>query len=141
MLPLIAALLALCGVAATIIVQWRNFNRQLRSVHALKIAEMRQAWINDLREAMAVYQSYGVTPGLDQDGRREFYEAGTRIELMMNRRDKNYERLSSAMYAFLGAESIEEKYRQNPEYIAVCQDILKEEWEVLKEDVKNAGKP
>ena len=60
---------------------------------------------------------------------------------MMNRRDKNYERLSSAMYAFLGAGSLEEKYSRNPEYISVCQDILKEEWEVLKKDVKNAGKP
>lgn len=140
-LPLIASLLALGGVTATIIVQWRNFNRQLRSAHALKIAEMRQAWINNLRDAMATFQSYGVTPGLDQEGQREFYEAGTRIELMMNRHDKNYERLNSAMYAFLGAESTREKYQQNPEYLSVCQDILKEEWEILKRDVKDAAKP
>lgn len=140
-LPLIASLLALGGVTGTIIVQLRNFNRQLRSAHALKIAEMRQAWINDLRAAMATFQCYGITPGLDQDGQREFYEAGTRIELMMNRQDKNYERLNSAMYSFLGAESTLEKYQQNPEYLAVCQDILKDEWETLKRDIKDAAKP
>ena len=78
---------------------------------------------------------------MDQEGQREFYEAGTRIELMMNRHDKNYERLNSAMYAFLGAESTREKYQQNPEYLSVCQDILKEEWEILKRDVKDAAKP
>lgn len=139
-LPLIASLLALIGVAVTVIVQWRNFNRQLKSAHALKVAEMRQSWINDLRAAMATFQSYGVTPDLDQDREREFYESGTKIELMMNRNDENYERLESAMYAFLRAKDIREKYEKNPEYLAVCQDILKTEWEVLKRDIENATK-
>lgn len=42
------------------------------------------------------------------------------------------------MYAFLHAVNIWEKYENNPEYIAVCQDILKTEWEVLKRDIENA---
>ena len=136
--PLIASFLALCGVGVTIVVQWSSFNRQLNSAHALKVAEMRQAWINNLREAMSTFQSYGVTPDLDQDGTREFYEAGTRIELLMNPKDKNYERLHRTMYAFLGPRSAEEKYEKNPEYVDVCQEILKGEWEVLKAEVKAA---
>ena len=89
-IPLIASSLALVGVSITIVIQWRNFNRQLRSAHALKIAEMRQAWINTLREAMVEFQSYGVTPGLNQHQQREWYAAGTKIELLMNPLDKDF---------------------------------------------------
>ena len=92
--PLIASALALLGVTVTIIVQWRNFNKQLQSAHALKIAEMRQAWINDLRQAMATFQSYGVTPDMNHNEQREFYEAGTRIELLMNPRRSRLRRVT-----------------------------------------------
>lgn len=90
-MPLIVALIALAGVLFTIFVQWRSFNRQLRSSYSLKIAEMRQKWINDLRDSMATFQSYGVTPGIDQHAEREWYEAGTRVELFMNPKDPDFE--------------------------------------------------
>ena len=137
--PLIASALALLGVTVTIIVQWRNFNKQLQSAHALKIAEMRQAWINDLRQAMATFQSYGVTPDMNHNEQREFYEAGTRIELLMNPRDPDFEELHDAMYGFLGISGIDEKFAANPRYIQICQRILKREWEVLKAEVKSAA--
>ncbi len=44
------------------------------------------------------------------------------------------------MYAFLAAETIEEKYLCNTPFVSVCQDILKTEWEVLKKDL-NAASP
>ena len=138
-IPLIVASLALTGVTVTVVVQWRNFNRQLRSAHALKIAEMRQAWINDLRDAMATFHSYGVTPALDQHGTREWYEAGTRIELLMNSSDADYGELQDRMYAFLGAENVQDKYTANPLFVEVCQRILKREWEVLKTEVQAAA--
>lgn len=137
-LPLMVALIALSGVGATILVQRVNFNKQIRSAHALKVAEMRQAWINNLRDAMSVFQSYGVTPDLGHEKVREFYEYGTRIELMMNPDDPDYRELQDAMYGFLGAETIHEKYSANPRYVALCQKILKREWEFLKWEIRSA---
>ncbi|WP_374313977.1 hypothetical protein [Dongia sp.] len=136
--PLIAAILALCGVTLTIVIQARNFNRQLRATHILKISEMRQEWIKNLREAMATFQSYGVTPDMNHSDKREWYEAGTRIELLMNPADPDFDELHERMYKFLGAKDPIEKFSANPAYIAVCQRILKREWEVLKAEVQAA---
>ena len=89
---------------------------------------------------MASYQSYGVTPDLGQEKEREFYKFGTQIELLMNRADPNYIKLSAAMYCFLNAATKEEKYSCNASYVLVCQDILKKEWGVLKSDLAAAAK-
>jgi len=138
-IPLIVSVLALTGILITVAIQLRNFDRQLRSAHTLKISEMRQAWINNLRDSMAAFQSFGVTPGLDQHDKREWYEAGTKIELMMNPSDPDFEDLKNSMYRFLGAVEVTDKYSANPEYIQICQRILKREWEVLKQEVHSAG--
>ncbi|MBP6361905.1 MAG: hypothetical protein KA233_00050 [Novosphingobium sp.] len=140
-IPLIAAIIAFAGVAATITVQARYFQKQLKSSHTLKIAEMRQAWINDLRTAMAVFQSYGVTPDSNHNEVREFYETGTRIELLMNPADPDFDELQSAMYEFVGIEDTTEKFMANPKYIEICQRILKREWEVLKAELSNTEGP
>ena len=55
----------------------------------------------------------------------------------MNREDKDYKRLQELMNRFLGAETMEEKYACNPEFLEVSQDILKREWEVLKHELKS----
>src|SRR3569623_1794580 len=92
-IPIIVGLFGFFGVGWTVLTAQRNIKKQLLSAHTLKIAEMRQAWINDLREAMATFQSYGVTPCVDHKNCREFYEAGTKIELMMNPNDPDYAEL------------------------------------------------
>ncbi len=117
-----------------------GINRQIEFQRLAKVAEFRQAWINDLRESMATLQSIGVTPNLHQQVQTEFYRAGTKIELLMNRGDIRYKELQDCMYAFLAAETIEEKYLCNTPFVSVCQDILKTEWEVLKKDL-NAASP
>jgi hypothetical protein len=137
--PLIAALVAFIGVMITVILQWRNFVKQIKSAHSLKIAEMRQAWINNLRDAMSKFQSYGVTPDLDHRAEREFYEHGTRIELMMNPKDPDYAELLECLYEFLPAKDIQDKFSANPHYVEVCQRILKREWEVLKRELEAAS--
>ena len=116
-------------------------DRQMRLQGGAKVAEFRQAWINELREAMANYQSYAVTPNLNQHETREYYKFGTQIELLMNRKDLNYARLEETMYDFLRARTTEEKYRCNDPYVRVCQDILKTEWEVLKAQLAEAAAP
>lgn len=137
--PILVGALALLGVLGTIWVQDRNAKRQIRSAHALKIAEMRQEWIHRLREAMARFQSYGGTPDLKHDQQREFYEAGTLIELLMNPDDPDYAKLSDSLYEYLCAESQQDKFSANPEFVQTCQAILKREWEVLKAEVKTAA--
>jgi hypothetical protein len=112
---------------------------QIEFQHAAKIAEFRQGWINDLRESMATLQSIGVTPDLQHQLHREFYKAGTKIELLMNRKDARYKALQDCMYAFLAAETVEEKFRCNEPFVEVCQDILKGEWEVLKLELTKAS--
>lgn len=118
----------------------QGIDRQISLQSATKISEFRQAWINELREAMSNYHSYGVTPNLDQTQVREFFKYGTQVELMMNREDPQYSRLQNAMYCFLSAKTEEEKFACNAEYVLVCQDILKGEWEVLKKQISAAAR-
>jgi hypothetical protein len=59
---LIIAILALIGVAAYDRHPVAQLQPWLHSAHSLRISEMRQAWTNNLRDAMATFQSYGVTP-------------------------------------------------------------------------------
>ncbi len=102
------------------------------TTRALNLAGHRVAWIQRLRDEMACFQSWGMTPNLDQMQQREFYEHGTRIELLMNPHDEDYATLQGLMYRLLIAESMTEKYSVNAEYVEVCQRILKREWEVAK---------
>jgi hypothetical protein len=112
--------------------------RQIELQRAVKVAEFRQDWINDLRESMAKFQSMGVTPNLDHALEPEFYRLGTKIELLMNREDQRYAALQGLLYQFLEAKSTAEKYACNVPYIELCQDILKTEWDVLKRDLAAA---
>ena len=138
-IPIAAALIAFIGVGLTLILSWRNANKQLRSAHTLKVAEMRQVWINSLRDAMSKFQSYGVTPGVTHTTKREFYESGTRIELLMNPKDPDYAELHHCLYGFLAADNVSEKYSANPRFIGICQRILKREWDTLKREIASAG--
>lgn len=117
----------------------QGIDRQITLQGAAKISEFRQAWINKLREAMASYQSYGITPTLNQMQTREFYKFGTEIELLMNRSDPNYARLNQAMYCFLYAKTETEKFSCNAAFVRVCQDILKVEWDLLKQQLGEAS--
>jgi len=129
------ALIALCGVLITALLQNKNFKKQVKSAHALKVAEMRQAWIGNLRDAMCTFHSYGVTPMLDHATTREFYEYGTRIELLMNPEDQDYNELQNCLYVFLAAKTDIEKFSANAKYVNVCQRILKHEWDKLKDAI------
>lgn len=88
---------------------------------------------------MSKFQSYGVTPNLNHSSEREFYEAGTRIELLMNPKDVDFAELQGCLYAFLSAAETTDKYSANSGYVAVCQRILKREWDTLKREIKEAA--
>lgn len=106
------------------------------TVRALKLTDHRVAWIQRLRDEMAIFQSWGMTPGVDQTSKREFYEHGTRIELLMNPKDPEYALLQKLMYQLLSAEHVVDKYAVNEQYVFVCQHILKREWDIAKKEIR-----
>lgn len=110
----------------------RNAQRVDSTTRSIKLSEHRLMWIQKLRDEMAVFQSWGMTPGVEHASQREFYEHGTRIELLMNPRDPDYKALQGLMYRLLSADGVEEKYSVNAVYVGLCQGILKREWEIAK---------
>ena len=101
----------------------------------VKLADMRQSWINNLRSDMAEFQALAVTPGLPYQEKVEFYKLMARIELSMNPRDEDYAELVRRLYKYINAEGEEEKRANDAPYVAVCQSILKREWDVLKSEI------
>ena len=125
------------GVIAALITSLfvRSNAKKRRSIDSvLKISEFRHQWINDLRDTMAEFQSYGVLPNGDPTKKREFYRLGTKIELLMNRDDEEYEPLHDMLEAFYDKASASdtEKFDVDEKYVAICQRILKREWDRLK---------
>jgi hypothetical protein len=125
---------------------WYSTRRALRTEHSkldfqgtLKISEFRQNWINELRDSISDFQSHGMLPGNDPTKDREFYRLGTKIELLMNPDDQDYQQLQVLMYDVLIAAdgNTRSKYGNNAELIKVSQSILKREWERLKADLES----
>lgn len=125
---------------------WYSTRRALRTEQSklafqgtLKISEFRQNWINELRDCISDFQSHGVLPSNDPTKDREFYRLGTKIELLMNPNDPDYDQLQGLMYEFLVAANGDtiSKYGNNAEFVEVSQRILKREWERLKADLKS----
>jgi hypothetical protein len=131
---IVVGVISALGVIAAGFISLRGTRLQLQWSARLKVAEFRQQWINDLRDAMSSYQSIAIGP--DALDNPDLYRHGTRIELLMNRRDARYDELSRAMYAFLGASDRVERWSCNAPFVRVSQEIPKDEWEVLKRDLK-----
>jgi|SRR5580698_4084887 hypothetical protein len=116
-----------------------GIERQIAFDHAAKIAEFRQAWINDLREAMATFQSIGIPK--DDPAEQELRRIRTKIELLMNRRDDKYPELHRLMHDMGNAIANDDSSWFNAPFVELCEDILKTEWEVLKRDLANGASP
>jgi hypothetical protein len=107
----------------------KGVERQLALSGALKIAEFRQQWINTLRDSMSELQALAVTEGSEAP---EFHRLGLKIDLLMNRKDPRYSELHGYIASFMRADNERERWQCSADYTIVCQDILKTEWEVLK---------
>ncbi|MBL4617697.1 MAG: hypothetical protein JKY46_08360 [Robiginitomaculum sp.] len=136
-IPYIVSLVSVIIAGGAVYISYHTTSKQIRMQAKMKIADLRQEWIHQLREAMAQFQSFAVTPDLSHQYQQEFYRYGTKIELLMNNADRDYKNLQDCMYNLLEAISIEEKYKANPKYIEVCQEIIKREWETLKKNLRN----
>jgi hypothetical protein len=98
-----------------------------------KMAEFRQAWINNLRDAMARFMALGVDT--KDDTVMKMVEAAAKIQLFMNKKDERYPRLVQSMKDFSFAIAVDDRRYDSTEFVELCQDILKNEWEVLKKEL------
>lgn len=127
LVPVVVAVISLAGVFGAAFIASTNVRRQIRSSHMMKACEMKQSRLDALRDTMATFQSYGVTPELNHVATREFYETGTKLELLMDPDDEEFGDLQACLYKFLEARSAEEKFGANSRYVEVCQRILRRE--------------
>jgi hypothetical protein len=106
-------------------------NRQIVLNSKSKIAEFRQAWINNLRDAMAKLMAFRLKEPVEP----EVIEATAKIQLLMNKKDSRYPQLLRYMKEYVVAMKAGNEQYDSSEFLALCQDILKNEWEVLKKEL------
>jgi hypothetical protein len=114
-----------------------NARRQNELAARLKLADFRQAWINELRNCFSDFQSRGTIR--EPTEVREMQRIAFKIRLLMNRNDANYARLNSLIRGLPDNADQQAANEIVEEMIPLCQDILKEEWEVLKRDLSYDG--
>lgn len=156
LVALFAALVALLVGLATALINRRNAGLQAVISQQMKHAEFRQAWINRLREEMANLRSRLLTldqpdaPGTKagsgskspRERRAEFLASSTMVRLMMDRKDEDYGRMVELIDRFEAGSNASPAKGSPPaqdsdllDFIEVCQDIIKREWEVTKADM------
>jgi hypothetical protein len=133
LLPLVAA------TGFTLLSMWlstRNANRNAQRQNDLsakmKLAEFRQAWINELRNCLSKVQS-PLSPEPIQVP--ELHRTAAKIRLLMNRKDPNYAKLDTLLVRLLSDTDHQHRVQSVQEMTPLCQEILKKEWEVLKRDL------
>jgi lipid A disaccharide synthetase len=97
-----------------------------------KLADFRQAWLNELRDCLSELQSIALVPGSEQSDLRQQYRIFIKVRLLMNKKDQNYDQLNALMHN----ANIESRAKIVQDLISVSQDILKTEWDILKRDLK-----
>ena len=150
----IAATAAVLSAIISPLVSWRiarstiaankiTAGQQASLAYSLKIADFRQAWINDLRVSLVELQAAFSVPlshlradrvydGQEVDGVMRIV---AKIELLLNRHDSYYESLMEAVERFQDAPTDSLKRQRRHEPVRCCQDVLKIEWDRLKSDL------
>ncbi|HEX8532760.1 MAG TPA: hypothetical protein VF662_01175 [Allosphingosinicella sp.] len=152
---LFAAFVALLVGLTTALIARRNAGLQAVINQQMKHAEFRQAWIDTLRQEMATLRALALTSthsslasgtgdGAVQSAAKARFDilaSATTVRLMMDRKDQDYDRLVDLIEkieaeSFEGADTGEgPRDKDLHNFIEVCQDILKREWEVTKADM------
>ncbi len=116
-----------------------NAQQQNDLAAKIKLAEFRQAWINELRNCFADFRSRAITTDLETREPQELQELqrlANKIRLLMNREDKNYAGLDALLAQLLRETDQNVRMQRAEQMTPLCQDILKAEWEVLKHDLR-----
>lgn len=135
---LAAAFLALVAAIIAGMVAMRNGYLTVRTTAQMKHADFRQAWINSLRDEMSTFQSLAVGAALDdKDNELKLAESGTKILLLMNPKDPEYRALLNGLHAVMAGWKVSRRdfLIKHAEMNALCQRILKREWNVTKREM------
>jgi hypothetical protein len=101
--------------------------------HQLKLADFRQAWINDQRDDLALYTARTWSKTLNEgvEAEKDMVMAQARILMRMDVKDPDYKLLSAALSSPIASEATDGKA-----LFEVGQRILKREWDRLKDDLR-----
>jgi hypothetical protein len=130
-----AAIFAFISSIINVRVQRRNAELQARTAAAIKLAEFRQLWIEKLRENFVSLQVKIASNPSDLD--KELSEDIFRILLMMNKKDTNVGAIKDLVARSLAADGGARKAQV--ELLGLQQDVVKNEWEVVKRDLQGSG--
>jgi hypothetical protein len=112
-------------------------DRQRDLTHQLKLADFRQAWINDMRNDFAIYTVHTWDESLNEgaEAKKERVAAQARILMRMNENDPDYEALLASLLDPVARP--EEDHRA---LFEIGRRVLKREWERLKDDIADIEK-
>lgn len=125
---LVTVLVSVLSIKANIKAQ----SRQRKLDHQLKLADFRQAWINDMRTDLALYSALTWSGSLNQsdEAKKEQVMAQARILMRMNPNDPDYVAMERSLLNPIANEKVDRKA-----LFQIGQPILKREWERLKSDL------
>jgi hypothetical protein len=112
-----------------------NAERQNDLAAKMKLADFRQAWINQLRDCLADLQARGLMSSHKDDEMLELFRIAAKVCLLMNKGDTHYTTLSNLMDLLIRNADQDSRIKYVRELTPLSQDILKTEWEVLKRDL------
>tara|TARA_R110001592_G_scaffold105203_1_gene295836 strand:+ start:802 stop:1329 length:528 start_codon:yes stop_codon:yes gene_type:complete len=133
-----AAVFAFAAAVINARVARKNSVLQALIAQRTKRAEFRQSWINQLRDCFSEIQG-GLIVSEDVEMLRQITRNSHKILLLMNRDDPDYERMRHALSGILEYRNQVEDVAATAarlEMVEVCQDILKREWEVTKNEIR-----
>jgi hypothetical protein len=136
----VPVLTVLAAAVVSLFTTWANNkaqNRQRELMHQLKLADFRQAWINDMREDFALYTARTWSADLNEglEAKKERIVTNARILMRMNPNDPDYEEMRTSLLNPVAMPQADRKA-----LFEVAQRILKREWDRLKKDLEAVDK-
>ena len=131
--PLLTVFVTAIVSIATTRANTKAQERQRELSHQLKLADFRQAWINDMRDDFALYTARTWSAELNKgiDAQKDAIMAQARILMRMNPDDSDYKTLQESL-----RNPVASPEEGRKALFTLGQRILKREWERLKADLR-----
>ncbi|WP_435660019.1 hypothetical protein [Leisingera caerulea] len=134
--PLLSAIVAwFASVHATKVTQKAQIVRRGLD-RELKLSDYRQAWINELRNDLALLLSLSLAPNSGTENTIAFNAALSRILMRVNPENPYIPELEKVVGSIRDYNLLNAQAKQD-ELVKVSRLVLKKEWERLKEDLRN----
>lgn len=130
--PILTVLVTVLVSYLTIKANTKAQSRQRKLEHQLKLADFRQAWIDDMRTDLALYTARTWSPSLNEgvEAEKERVMAQARILMRMNPNDPDYDAMKKSI-----GNPVADPEAERKALFQIGQGILKREWERLKADL------